>query len=63
MDSECEGIWKKSLTYHLCICVEIMRENTEILVRLANRTLRLDLAYLQDKKQSFAGTSSVGHSY
>ena len=53
MDAECEGIWKKSLVHYLCISLEIMRKNTEILVRLASRSLRLEVAYLQDKISEF----------
>jgi hypothetical protein len=42
----------------------VNEENTEISVKLANHTLRLELAYLQNKKkQTFAGAPRVGHSY
>jgi len=59
MDDEWEGIWKKSLAYYLCICLEIMSKITEILVRLAYCTLRLELTYLQDIKQEFLSIHQV----
>ena len=60
MGAECEGVWKKSLTYCLCVRLEIMRKNTEILVKASQSCVEIGTSISAGYKTD---TPSVGHSY